>query len=481
MVQRADARFFCEYLKGYCNPSIITEGLHLSIQNTVLDESTEWMVSPMKQLIALILALLLLFPAAVFAEEKVSFSDPVFELKFRQQIGRPEGDIFADDCENVTELHLNNVVFPEEDRVAVKDEDKVHSLADVDKFPNVVFIEYANNAVSDLAPLAQLSKLVMIEGPANYVSDIGPIANLTSLYHVVFWENRISNIEALQNLHNLQVLSLFNNQVTDISVLSDKTNLTILELNGNPIKDFSPVDPILGQLEYKDFNIEQNSNENTVNTQDGNENAEMLQESQNDAISTQENPEIDASAIPDTPLVFDDPMFERALRDAMGIYDRPITQKDAYVVRDIEICNDKTEGSRFSDISPLQYFVNLQRLIFNSNLISDLSPLASLDKLQILYIAYNQISDITPLANLTSLIDLSLQYNRISDISALSNLTGLRRLNLEENPLESIMPLEILTQLESVNVWLVRMDTEGVASLMQLPNLHEAIIHMEEN
>ena len=189
---------------------------------------------------------------------------------------------------------------------------------------------------------------------------------------------------------------------------------------------------------------------------------------------------IDASGVPDTPLVFDDPMFEKALRDAMDIHDRPITQKDAYMVQEINIHNDKSEGSMFTDISPIQYFVNLERLEFNSNLISDLSPLASLTKLQMLNVAYNQVSDITPLQNLTNLSELYLGYNQISDVSALAGLAELRRLNLEENALESVMPLKDLTKLETVKVRLARMDTEGAALLIRHPNLYEVLIYMAE-
>ena len=423
----------------------------------------------MKKLAVLVLALALLLPTFGFAEEVVSFSDPVFEQKFREQIGRPEGELYASDCEGVTELYFANVLFPDEERLAVRDEDKIHSLADVDKFPNLIFIDYGNNAVSDITPLSQLSHLEMIEGPANYVTNIGPIAGLTNLYHAVFWENQISDISALRYLVNLQTLSLFNNQVTDISALADKDQLTILELNGNPIADFSPVLPILGQLEYIDF-IDKLKDDEIANIQQAQppEEPEPEPEQMDDGI--------DASGVPDTPLVFDDPMFEKALRDAMDIHDRPITQKDAYLVQEIHIHNDKSEGSMFSDISPIQYFVNLEQLKFNSNLISDLSPLASLTKLKTLVVAYNQVSDITPLANLTSLCELYLEFNQISDVSALAGLTELRKLNLEENMLESVLPLKDLTKLESVKVKLVQMDPEGVSYLVQHPNLYEVSI-----
>lgn len=73
-------------------------------------------------------------------------------------------------------------------------------------------------------------------------------------------------------------------------------------------------------------------------------------------------------ALAEETVTFTDPVFERALRDAMDIHDRPITQKDAYTVHEIGIHNDKSEGSMFTDIAPMQCFVNLKLLGFNSKL-----------------------------------------------------------------------------------------------------------------
>jgi|GEM_PF-3552936 len=435
----------------------------------------------MKKLIVMLLALLFYLPVFAFAEETASFYDPVFEQKFREQIARPEGNIYTSDCEYLTELHLGNATFPEEERFAVREEDKIHSLEDLDKFPNLVFIDFANNAVSDLAPLAQLSELQMIEGPANNITDISPIANLSNLFHVVFWENHISNIDAMKNLEELQVVSFFCNQITDISALAHKTKITILELHGNPIKDYSPVYPVLEQLEYMDCDYYGTTDENTGGQQQETQFDDQTELPDTaDTITANADTRIDVSSVPDTALVFDDPMFEKALRDAMGIYNRPITQKDAYAVRKIGIFNDKSEGSQFSNIAPLAYFVNLEQLNFNSNLISDLSPLASLEKLQILYIAYNQIHDISPLENLNNLTELHLQYNQITDISALSGLTNLLVLNLEENRIESALPLAELTRLEIIKIKLSNVDREGIIALMRFPNLHEVSITMAD-
>jgi len=148
-----------------------------------------------------------------------------------------------------------------------------------------------------------------------------------------------------------------------------------------------------------------------------------------------------ASDIPDTPLVFADAAFEKALRDAMGIYDRPITQRDAFVVQELIVTNDKSEGSQFANIDPLQYFVNLRSLSFNMNLISDLTPLAGLTKLTSLNVSFNQVADLSPLAGLTKLERLELKNNQIADVSPLASLTNLRTLKLADNPIENFGPL----------------------------------------
>jgi internalin A len=205
-------------------------------------------------------------------------------------------------------------------------------------------------------------------------------------------------------MKQLDMLMASENQITDISPLAGLP-LTRLYLNNNPITDYSPIAGIYDTLVEKDFEI------------------------------------LSADDIPDEPLVFDDPQFEKALRAAMGIAEGPITQRDAYIVQSLEICNDKTEGSAFSDISPLQYFVNLKSLYFNSNLISDLTPLSGLTKLTNLDICFNQVADLTPLSGLKQLESLKLNNNQITDVSALADLTNLRELWIADNPIADYSPI----------------------------------------
>ena len=151
---------------------------------------------------------------------------------------------------------------------------------------------------------------------------------------------------------------------------------------------------------------------------------------------------LSADKIPDEPLVIADAQFEKALRAAMNIHDKPITQKDAFLAQSLAIYNDKTPGAQFSDISPLAYFLNLTSLDFNSNLISDLSPLSGLTKLKYLKVSFNQVADISPLAGLTQLERLELNNNQITNISPLAGLNNLRALFLRENHITDFSPLK---------------------------------------
>jgi hypothetical protein len=125
--------------------------------------------------------------------------------------------------------------------------------------------------------------------------------------------------------------------------------------------------------------------------------------------------------------------------------------------------------NKISDLSPLAGLTNLTTLGFPSNEIIDISPLASLANLTYVYLDDNQISDVSPLATLTSLIELYLPDNQISDISPLAHLTNLTTLGLDGNQIKDISPLASLNNLTSLN--LVGNQIKDISSLASLTNL----------
>ena len=107
-------------------------------------------------------------------------------------------------------------------------------------------------------------------------------------------------------------------------------------------------------------------------------------------------------------------------------------------------------GNNISDISPLRSLTNLTYLRLRYNRITDLSPLAGLTNLTWLYLNNNTISDLSPLAGLTNLTELVLHRNTISDLSPLAGLTNLRSLGLRQNNVSDLSPLAGLTNLRSL-------------------------------
>ncbi len=105
-----------------------------------------------------------------------------------------------------------------------------------------------------------------------------------------------------------------------------------------------------------------------------------------------------------------------------------------------------------SDLSPLSALVNLESLVLRINNISDLSPLAGLDCLEELFLQCNSVSDLSPLAGLSALECLELSQNRVSDISALSGLHNLRNVILRFNLVRDISPLAGLNDLEDLHL-----------------------------
>lgn len=361
-------------------------------------------------------------PTQELKPDTVLFNDPALEAKVRAAMNKPEGDITAAEAQSVTELILSN-----EWQSDIPEDQKVKDISALGYFVNLTKLQLTFNSVTDISVLSGLTQLQILDLGGNSVGDLSPLAELTNLTSLSLFDNGLTDLSALAGLKNMNSLFIHSNQITDISILSnmkkldllmasdnqiadisplDGLPLTRLYLNNNPFTDFSPIKDIYLNLTEKDFEL------------------------------------LSADGISDEPLVFADAQFEKALRAAMNIYDRPITQKDAFLAQVLFICNDKTPGSQFSDISPLAYFTNLSSLEFNSNLISDLSPLSGLLKLKCVKVPFNQVADITPLTGLTQLEQLDLSNNQITDLSPLAGLDNLWGLSIGENPITDFSPLK---------------------------------------
>ena len=198
-----------------------------------------------------------------------------------------------------------------------------------------------------------------------------------------------------------------------------------------------------------------------------------------------------------------DSMLRALIKEHLRKYgDVDITVED---MESLTILDNARYGSSdylgISDLTGLEFAINLQELRIRSGNISDISPVAGLTKLRSLRFDYtytvgndgvedispvigltnleilsfreHSVSDISPVAGLTQLRELYFHYNSIEDLSPVAGLTELTRLGFYRNVVENILPVVGLTKLEYLSFGdnLVE-DISPVAGLTQLRELY---------
>ena len=123
----------------------------------------------------------------------------------------------------------------------------------------------------------------------------------------------------------------------------------------------------------------------------------------------------------------------------------PITVEDMTRLTNLDLWNRDV-----SDLTGLEFAINLKVLSFTHTSISDISPLARLTGLTHLVINENLISDLSPLTGLTNLVRLDIYGNPFSDVSPLAGLINLERLELGDSNFRSKLDVSKLTGLTKV-------------------------------
>ena len=161
---------------------------------------------------------------------------------------------------------------------------------------------------------------------------------------------------------------------------------------------------------------------------------------------------------------FPDSNLETVIREAIEKLSGDICQSDLE-----KLTAFNANYANITDVTGLEYCINLDNLSLLGNQISDISPLANLTNLTLLMLGENQISDLTALSGLTNLNSLAIPTNGISDISQLSQLTNLEVLWLMNNQITDISPLSNLTNLTTL--FLGDNQISDLSSLSSLPKL----------
>jgi Leucine-rich repeat (LRR) protein len=132
----------------------------------------------------------------------LEFADANLEQAVRDAVGKPTGDILADD---------------------------VSQLA---------YLEVSSRQIALLDGIQCLTALTELYLGDNQISDIGPLERLTSLQDLVLEVNGIADIGPLEGLTSLNTLSLHSNEVSELAPLVANAGLgegDVVWLADNPL------------------------------------------------------------------------------------------------------------------------------------------------------------------------------------------------------------------------------------------------------
>ena len=183
-----------------------------------------------------------------------------------------------------------------------------------------------------------------------------------------------------------------------------------------------------------------------------------------DSILTpvEERPGIIPGEIVDIP----DTNLRAVIAETLGkAADDTITAAEMATIERLEL-NEKD----ISDLTGLEFAINLNWLDISKNSISDLSPIAGLIKLSEFRFNWNPVSDLSPLKRLKNLTGLWFEENRqVSDISPLAGLINLKHLHFSTTLVSDLSALKGLKNLTSLEFnWVRISDLSILTGLVNL-------------
>ncbi|MFZ1684625.1 MAG: leucine-rich repeat domain-containing protein [Candidatus Zixiibacteriota bacterium] len=135
-------------------------------------------------------------------------------------------------------------------------------------------------------------------------------------------------------------------------------------------------------------------------------------------------------------VTFPDPHLEAAMRSALGIVTGPIRRLDVEPMTFLEANSDT-----IADLTGLEYCINLENVLLNSNPIKDLSPLGSLGRISEIQLVNDSLAAIPSLPGWTWVTRLFVTGNQITDISGIAGMTHLHHFYAANNQITDLSAL----------------------------------------
>ena len=294
-------------------------------------------------------------------QTKITFTDKTLESIIRSILKKPDGDIYANELETITELYVwGNSTTPDEDYEAVKYPVKerqnsgkgtIYSLEDIVHLKNLKHLTLVSQKIWDFKPIAQLKELESLNISDNGISDFSFIKGLTKLKSLNISYNSLPTLDQVTVLPDLEKLDISYNNISSINGLEKLANLKVLIIDQGWANDKSRITDITPLKNMKELEV----------------------------LSLEANRVADLT---------------------------PISNKTK--LRALNLCQNKLKN-----IDALSGLVNMEDLDLTWNEIGDISPLASMKKLKTLWIDFDMVRNKSLLRQFPELKNVNFDWNKV--------------------------------------------------------------------
>ncbi len=291
----------------------------------------------------------------------IEFHDKGLEIIVRNIIKKPEGDIFENELDGITEIYAigDNIAsgenypavqYPQNPRT-YKVNGSIKSLKDIAHFKNLKQLTLVYQSINDFAPLAELKNLETLNISDNKISDLAFLKGMKKLKSLNVSYNKLTEISGIESLKNLEELDISYNKINNIKGLEKLTNLKMLLLNQSWTDETSRIRDISPLKDMKKLEI----------------------------LSLESNRIADLN---------------------------PISGLDR--IKALNLCQNG-----INNIEPLSSLINMESLDLSWNNITDIRPLTDMKKLKKLKIDYDIVANKALLRQLPELTDVNFEWNKI--------------------------------------------------------------------
>lgn len=291
----------------------------------------------------------------------IEFYDEGLEIIVRNIINKPEGDIFENELDGITEIFaMGDYITPE----------KNYSTVSYPPDPRTYKVNGSIKSLKDIKYFKNLKHLTLVY---QNIKDFTPISELKDLESLNISDNKISDLAFLKGMKKLKSLNVSNNKLTGISQVASLSNLRELDISYNKINDIKGFEKLT--------------------------NLKML-------LSDQYWTD-DTSRIRDISPLKDMKKLETLSLEANRIADfMPISGLD--IIKELNLCQNG-----LNNIEALSSLINMESLDLSWNDINDIRPLTGMKKLKKLKIDYDMVANKALLRQLPELTDVNFEWNKI--------------------------------------------------------------------